>query len=95
MPPGKWVMHLKDGLLTFDDPMGSGGGEAVSATPGALQMFGAPSWFLPEDRRGGFCHAEPPVSFTWTSSGSTLQISGGGNCADRDAVFIGSWRKQG
>jgi hypothetical protein len=94
-PPGKWVMHLKRGLLTFDDPFGSGGGEAISATGGTLQMFGPPNWLLPEDRRGEFCRHEPPVAFAWKTSGSMLQISGGGNCADRDAVFVGTWRKEG
>lgn len=92
--PGKWVMHVKDGLLSFDDPMGGGGGEAISANSGTLQMFGSPNWLLPEDRRGGFCDHEPPVSFTWTRVKADLKISGGGNCADRDGVFVGTWRKQ-
>jgi hypothetical protein len=32
LPPGDWTMKLDHGLFTFDDPNGSGGGEAFSAT---------------------------------------------------------------
>jgi hypothetical protein len=95
VPLGKWVMHLQPGLLRFVDALGGGGGEAVGVTSSNLRMFGSPNWILPPVERGGFCHAEPPVSFAWKHTGRLLQISGGGNCADRDAVFVGMWHEQG
>lgn len=87
-------MQLNHGLLTFDDPGGSGGGEAFSATPTQLKLWGWPQWLLPKDRRGEFCEHEPPIIFKWSLSGKDLVISGGGNCADRDALFVGIWHKQ-
>lgn len=93
LPAGHWTMQLDSGMLTFDDPLGSGGGEAFSATPGQLKMWGWPQWRLPRDRRGEFCEGERPVTYTWSSSADTLVIAGGGDCADRDALFVGTWHK--
>jgi hypothetical protein len=95
LPPGRWRMRLHDGLLTFDDPAGSGGGEAFSATARQIRMWGWPQWLLPQNRRGEFCEHEQPDNFTWTLTPKGLVISGGGSCADRDALFVGTWRRQG
>lgn len=94
LPTGRWTAHLAKGLLTFDDPRGSGGAEAYSATAGQLKMWGTPNWLLPKARQGSFCEAEPAGTFHWSRKGDQLIITGGGNCADRDALFIGSWKKQ-
>lgn len=94
LPTGHWAMQLDKGMLTFDDPSGSGGGEAFSATPGQLKIWGWPQWRLPPERRGEFCEHERPMTYKWRLSAKTLVIAGGGGCADRDALFVGTWRKK-
>jgi len=93
LPVGTWTVKLLNGLLSFDDPNGSGGGEAFSATATQLTLWGWPQWRLPPDRRGGFCEHGAPGTFAWSLSGTRLQISGGGDCADRDALLIGTWKR--
>lgn len=93
LPAGHWAMQLNKGMLTFDDPLGSGGGEAFSATPGRLKLWGWPQWLLPTDRHGEFCEHEQPGTYTWRLSARSLVIAGGGECADRDALFVGTWHK--
>ncbi len=84
---------MSKGLLTFDDPDRSGGGEGFSSTTNRITMWGWPQWLLPPDRRGEFCKHESPVTYTRSVVGTRLRISGGGGCADRDALFDGSWRR--
>ena len=91
---GVWTAHFAQGLLSIDDPLGGGVAEAISATAGQLTMWGPPNWLLPKERQGGFCDHEPPGTFHWSRTGDRLIITGGGNCADRDALFVGSWQKQ-
>lgn len=94
LPTGRWTAHLAKGLLSIDDPAGGGAAEAFSATAGQLKMWGPPNWLPPKARQGGSCDHEPPGVFHWSRIGDRLIITGGGNCADRDALFVGSWQKQ-
>ncbi|MEP7055791.1 MAG: hypothetical protein ABI912_11135 [Actinomycetota bacterium] len=94
LPVGIWTAHVDKGLLSIDDPVGSGAAEAFSATGGQLTMWGNANWLLPKDRQGAFCDHEPPGTFHWSRTGDRLIITGGGNCADRDALFVGIWQKQ-
>jgi hypothetical protein len=94
VPPGMWTARFQPtGLIVFDDPNGSGGDEALRATPtGALALGGPVNWLETKDRRGGFCEPEVPGLYHWSVTGRTLTITGDDKkCADRDAVFIGNW----
>lgn len=94
VPTGVWTAHFEPtGLLVFDDPKGSGGNEAFSATlSGPLNMDGPVNWRESKDRQGGFCAHEVPGQYHWTMAGRTLVITGDDRrCSDRDAVFIGTW----
>lgn len=89
-----WTAHiLPTGVLLFDDPKGSGGGEGLRATAdGGLGLEGPVDWLVPKDRQGGFCLLESPGQYHWAVVGRTLTITGNEKkCADRDAVFIGTW----
>jgi hypothetical protein len=93
-PDGTWIVHFQpNGLILFDDPKGSGGSEALSATPaGTLTMGGPANWLVPKDRWGSFCVKEAPGPYHWSIAGRTLTITGDEKkCADRDSVFIGTW----
>ena len=93
-PEGVWTAHLlPTGLLLFDDPKGSGGSEALSATAdGMLRMGGPVNWMVAKDRWGSFCEKERPGEYRWSVSGHILTITGSEKkCADRDSVFIGTW----
>jgi hypothetical protein len=93
-PDGTWTAHFQpNGLILFDDPKGSGGSEALSATPaGTLTMGGPVNWLVPKDRWGNFCVKEAPGQYHWSIAGRTLTITGDEKkCADRDSVFIGNW----
>jgi hypothetical protein len=93
-PIGVWTAYFEpSGLLVFDDPIGSGGNEAFSATLGGpLKMDGPVNWRESKDRQGFFCEQEMAGQYRWTMAGHTLTITGDDRrCADRDAVFIGTW----
>lgn len=93
-PTGVWTAHFQpSGLLVFDDPEGSGGDEAFGATlDGLLNMDGPVNWREPLDRQGSFCVHEAPGQYQWARAGKTLVITGSDRqCADRDAIFIGTW----
>jgi hypothetical protein len=94
IPTGVWTAHFEPtGLLNFDDPNGSGGNEAFSATLGGLlNMDGPVNWRESTDRQGGFCAHEVPGQYHWSVAGRTLTITGDDRrCSDRDALFIGTW----
>jgi hypothetical protein len=94
MPTGIWSVHFQpNGLLVYDDPKGSGGNEAFSATAaGTLNVDGPVYWREAEDRQGSFCEQESPGQYHWSITGHTLVITGEDRkCADRDALFIGRW----
>jgi hypothetical protein len=93
IPTGVWSAHFEPtGLLVFDDPKGSGGNEAFSATIGPLNTDGPVNWRESKDRQGSFCAHELPGQYHWTITGRTLVITGDDRqCADRDAVLIGTW----
>jgi hypothetical protein len=93
-PDGVWTAHFQPkGLILFDDPKGSGGTEALSATPGGTLTMGGPvNWLVHKDRQGNFCQKEAPGQYHWSVAGRTLTITGDEKkCADRDSVFIGNW----
>jgi hypothetical protein len=93
-PDGMWTAHFQpNGLILFDDPKGSGGSEALSATVGGALTIGGPAnWLVAKDRWGSFCEKEAPGQYHWSVAGRTLTITGDERkCADRDSVFIGMW----
>jgi hypothetical protein len=95
-PAGVWTLHIHpNGLVTYDDPAGSGGAEAAGASePRSLTLYGPPNWLLPEDRQGSFCDIAPVAVYTWHADGNTLALRGRDpRCADRDAVFTGNWTR--
>lgn len=94
IPTGIWTARFQpNGLLVFDDPNGSGGNEAFSATSaGSLNMDGPVNWREAKDRQGSFCAHESPGQYHWSMAGHTLVITGEDRmCADRDALLIGGW----
>jgi hypothetical protein len=96
-PTGVWTLHVgRNGLISFDDPKGGGGNEAITATAsGKLKMWGPANWLSPPDRRGGFCEPEPVGSLNWKSVGGNATVTGASGCADRDAIFVGQWMRRG
>jgi hypothetical protein len=93
-PDGVWTAHFQpNGVILFDDPKGSGGAEALSASAGGTLTLGGPvNWLVPKDRQGSFCEKEAPGQYHWSIAGRTLTITGDKKeCADRDSVFIGNW----
>lgn len=96
-PPGAWTLHVqRNGLMEFDDPMGSGGAETlIPAGPGRVSFYGPPNWLLAEDRRGGFCGVEPVALYRWNVRGDTLTLRGvdDDHCADRNSLFQGEWKR--
>jgi hypothetical protein len=96
-PTGVWTLHVdREGLISFDDPKGSGGNEAITATAsGKLKMWGPANWLNPPDRQGGFCEPEPVGSLHWRSVDGNATVTGTSGCADRDAVFVGQWMRRG
>lgn len=59
LPPGDWTMKLNHGLLTFDDPNGSGGGEAFSATPTRLKLWAGPNGCFRKTGEGSSASTNP------------------------------------
>jgi hypothetical protein len=95
-PTGVWTIHVRsNGLISFDDPQGTGVNETFSATnAGQVTFWGPANWLSPADRRGGFGDADRVDHFHWSVSGKVLTISGGGRlCADREAVLISNWTR--
>jgi hypothetical protein len=96
LPAGTWRLEIaRDGVITFDDPQGSGGNEAFSATPGgAITLQGPANWLLPADRQGSFCGVEPIGAYSWvTHPGRLTLIPGHDRCADRNSMFAGDWKR--
>ena len=100
MPKGLWTLTIhRDGLVDIDDPSREGLQYQISATPqGRLTAYGPANWTLPapadlNPRYGFFCaHLhEARDTFAWSRRATHLTISGGANCADRDALFDGTW----
>lgn len=97
LPTGIWRLHIvRTGLISFDDPSGSGGNEAFTATPsGALTLHGPADWLNPPDRQGSFCGLEPDGSWSWTEHARTLTLTPHHDtCADRNSMFSGAWTRQ-
>lgn len=96
-PTGVWTLHVgRNGLISFDDPEGGGGNEAITASAsGKLKTWGPANWLSPPDRRGGFCEPEPVGSLNWRSVGGNVTVTGTSGCADRDAIFVGQWMRRG
>jgi hypothetical protein len=96
LPAGIWRLWIaRRGVITFDDPRGSGGNEAFSATPGgAITLQGPANWLLPPDRQGSFCGVEPIGAYSWvTHAGRLTLIPGHDRCADRNSMFAGDWKR--
>lgn len=94
LPAGVWRLQIaRDGVITFDDPDGSGGDEAFTATPGGMLILQGPAnWLLPPDRQGGFCGLEPIGVYSWaTGAGSLVLTPRRDSCADRNSMFTGTW----
>jgi hypothetical protein len=97
LPTGTWVLHVaRNGLISFDDPNGSGGNEAFTATPaGALTFQGPANWMSPPARQGSFCGVEPDGSWRWSAHGHVLVLTPNHDtCADRNALFGGTWKRR-
>jgi hypothetical protein len=95
-PPGKWKLHIiRNGLIRFDDPMGSGGVEAAAAsTPTTLTLEGPPNWLVPKSRQGGFCGPEPTTGYRITAADGRLTLLGHDpSCPDRESIFDGTWTR--
>ena len=92
-PSGRWKMHINSqGLISFDDPEGTGQKEILTTTDSTMTVFGPASWLAPEDRHGGFCEPAPiDRTYRWELSGTTLTIRGGSNCPQRVGVLDGEW----
>ncbi len=96
LPVGVWRLRIaRDGVITFDDPDGSGGDEAFTATPGGLLTLQGPAnWLLPPDRQGSFCGLEPIGGYSWATGASSLVLTPRhDSCADRNSMFTGDWRR--
>jgi hypothetical protein len=95
LPAGTWRLRIVcGGVITFEDPRGSGGNEAFTATPGGtLALQGPANWILPPSRQGGFCEVEPLGVYAWSAGPRTLVLTPlRDRCADRNSMFTGTWR---
>jgi hypothetical protein len=96
LPAGRWRIEIAaTGVISFDDPRGSGGNEAfVASSGGMLTLEGPANWLLPLARQGGFCETEPTGSYGWTGTGRTLGLRAVRDpCADRNSMFDGDWTR--
>jgi hypothetical protein len=96
VPAGAWrITFGADGVITVDDPGGSGANEGFLAKPdGTLALFGPANWVEPEDRRGGFCDsAEGIAPMRWSLAKSELVLSAAAPdpCDGRANLFVGKW----
>lgn len=97
LPAGTWRLKIaRDGVITFDDPQGSGGNEVFTATPdGRITLHGPAEWVLPPDRQGNFCGVEPVGTYRWVSRPTVLVLTTGHDrCADRNSMFAGNWTRR-
>jgi hypothetical protein len=96
-PTGTWRIHVRpDGLILFDDPLGSGGAEAFTATrDGELTLAGPVNWRVPPERQGGFCEPARLGRYRWSAHEGrvTLSAEDESGCAYRDLVFTGAWNR--
>jgi hypothetical protein len=96
LPAGTWRLQIaRDGVITFDDPHGSGGNEAFTGTPGgAITLQGPANWLLPANRQGSFCGVEPIGAYSWTAhAGGLILTPRRDRCADRNSMFAGDWKR--
>ena len=97
LPAGIWRIRIaRDGVITLDDPQGSGGNEAFTSTAGGmLALQGPAQWILPPSRQGvGFCAVEPLAAYAWSAGPRTLVLKPlRDHCADRNSMFTGTWRR--
>ena len=96
LPSGTWRLHVAhNGLISFDDPSGSGGNETFTAPPrGTLTLEGPANYLNPPDRQGSFCGVEPNGAYRWTAHGSTITLTPlDDSCADRNSLFAGTWTR--
>jgi hypothetical protein len=96
LPPGTWRLHVaSNGLISFDDPHGGGGNEALTALPGGtLTLQGPVNYLNPPDRQGSFCGVEPDGAYRWAAHGSTVTLTPRHDrCADRNSLFAGTWTR--
>jgi hypothetical protein len=99
---GVWKLAIQgDGRVDISDPSGGGIVYQIAATSsGPLTAFGPANWTLPapaanDPRYGYFCADidEARDTFSWAVHGQNLVIGGGSTCADRDALFDGTWTR--
>ena len=95
-PAGDWTFTFgENGVITIDDPGGSGVNEEFLATDqGSLTVYGPANWVEPTGRQGGFCDtAEGAATMTWTLAASTLTLVAAqpDPCPGRSFLFDGSW----
>jgi hypothetical protein len=96
LPAGTWRMQItRDGVITFEDPLASGGNEAFTATPGGtITLQGPADWLLPASRQGSFCGVEPIGAYSWVAHASRLTLTPRHDrCADRNSMFAGDWKR--
>jgi hypothetical protein len=84
-----------DGVISLDDPQGSGANEAFTATlGGALALQGPANWILPTSRQSGFCEVQPVGAYAWSTRPRTLVLKAlRDRCADRNSMFTGTWTR--
>src|SRR5947209_8485695 len=77
LPAGTWRLHIaRNGLISFDDPGGSGGNEAFTALPaGTLTLQGPANYLNPPDRQGSFCGVEPDGAYRWAAHGRSFALT--------------------
>jgi hypothetical protein len=96
LPSGTWRLHITgNGLISFDDPLGSGGNETFTASPaGMLALQGPANWLNPPDRKGSFCGVEPNGAWHWAAHRRSLVLTPRlDRCADRNSLFAGVWKR--
>jgi hypothetical protein len=81
-------------VITFQDPRGKAWNRAFAATPGGTITFQGPAdWALLADQRTSLCSRQPIGAYTWSTHPSTVTPVAHDDCAERDAILTGTWKR--
>lgn len=98
LPAGRWSVRMEpSGVIVVRDPNGGGGDEAFTASPdGTLTLEGPVNWLVAPADYGSFCGIEPTGTYQWRIGAGRLTLAPRHDrCADRNALFTGTWKRKG
>jgi hypothetical protein len=93
---GVWRIEIaRDGVISYQDPRGASGNEAIMVLPGGiLTLDGPANWLLSPQLKGGFCTPEPTGAYAWSIHAKRLVLAPERDrCASRSSIFAGVWTR--